>query len=936
LLLEGDAPVRIGSRALDILIALVERAGDLVTKEELLASAWPTTSVDEANLRVHIAGLRKLLGHGQAGARYIVNVTGRGYCFLAPLAFSEDPTPAPRPPAVAGRADNLPADLTRMVGRSDTVAALAAQLSQRRFMTIVGPGGIGKTTVALAVAKALVGLHEDGIRFLDLAPVADPVLTPSALGSVLGIAVRSTDPIPDVIASLRNVQMLLVLDSCEHVLEAAAALAEGILKGAPRVHILATSREPLRAEGERVHRLAPLAIPHAGTKVTAAEALSFPAVQLFVERATASLDGFEMTDANAPIIVDICRRLDGVPLAIELAASRVDAFGIGGLAVRLNDRFWLELRGRRTGLPRHQTLRATFDWSYEALSEQERAIFRRLGVFAGAFTVEAVAAIAASPEVPASDVIGCVANLVAKSLVVAEIGGIDVRYRLLDTTRAYALQKLTDSAEFEMVARRHAEFCLHLLERAEAERQTEAAADWLATYGGQTDNVCFALDWAYSPRGDVALGEALTIAAIPLWTHLSLNEECRSRVAAALARSGLGTAQGGSREMQLSAALGGALMYTRGSVPETKAAWSDASTIAEKIGDTDYQLRALWGLWADSINRGEFRAALALAQKFVDIAAKSHDIADPLIGDRVMGLSLFFLGEFTAARLHVERMLAHYVAPANRLHITRYQFDQRIVASINLAEILWLQGFPDQAVRIAARNVDDAKALDHAISLTYVLAQSACPIALHTGDLAAAERFVAMLLDQPSRHAMQPWDQWGRCYKGVVLIGRGDLAAGVRALAAALGELPENAFHMRYTAFLGELAEALGNSGQTAEGLTTIDRALDESQRREEGWCIAELLRIKGELLLKGASETAAVAAEEHFHRSLDQARRQGALAWELRAAMSLARLWQGQRRSKDAHDMLAPVYGRFAEGFETYDLRIAKGLIDGLIHERP
>ena len=353
--------------------------------------------------------------------------------------------------------------------------------------------------------------------------------------------------------------------------------------------------------------------------------------------------------------------------------------------------------------------------------------------------------------------------------------------------------------------------------------------------------------------------------------------------------------------------------------------------IAEQIGDTDYQLRALWGLWALSINRGEFRAALKLARKFLGVATKSLDVADPLIGERIMGVSLYFLGELTAARRRVERMLGNYVTPANRSHITRYQFDQRIVANIHLAEILWLQGFPDQAAHIAARNIDDAEALDHEISLTYTLAQSGCPIALRTGDLQAAERFVTMMMDRHSWHGSQPWEQWGRCYKGVLLIKRGDIAEGIQALTTALEELPEKAFHMRYTAFLGELAEALGGAGKIAEGLKTIDQALAKSQTHEEGWCIAELLRVKGELLVKHAGEGAAVVAEEQFQHSLDQARRQEALSWELRTARSLARLWQSQGRSNDARDMLTLVYGRFTEGFETSDLKMAKSLIEEL-----
>jgi predicted ATPase len=257
---------------------------------------------------------------------------------------------------------------------------------------------------------------------------------------------------------LKHKQMLLVLDSCEHVIEAAAALAEEVLRGAPGVHILATSREPLRAGGERVQRLAPLGLPPDSATLTASTALTFPAVQLFVERAGASLDGFELSDADAPIVANICRSLDGIALAIELAAGRVDAFGIRDLAAHLNDRLRLVTRGRRTALPRHQTLSATLDWSYEFLPEPERALLRRLAVFAGSFTLEAARAVAAGVEIAESEVVDCVANLVAKSLVAADVGGETVRYRLLETTRGYALAKLAESGESSQVARRHAEY----------------------------------------------------------------------------------------------------------------------------------------------------------------------------------------------------------------------------------------------------------------------------------------------------------------------------------------------------------------------------------------------------------------------------------------------------------------------------------------------
>jgi len=930
LLLEGDTPVRIGGRAFDILTALVERAGELVEKEELLKCAWPNVIVVEANLRVHIAGLRKLLERGQPGRPYIVSVVGRGYRFVAPVARSEDLRPILLP-SVTEQTIGLPAQLTRPIGRADILAALSARLPRQRLITIVGPGGIGKTTVAVALAEGLIASYDDGVRFMDLAPIANPLLVASTLASALGLSVPSEDPVPSLIAFLRDKHILIVLDNCEHVIAATASLAESILKAAPRVNILTTSREPMRIEGEVAQRLAPLESPPHARKLTAVEALTFSAVQLFVERAAANLDGFALSDADATVVADICRSLDGLPLAIEFAASRVDAFGIRGLAALLSDRFKLLMPGRRTATRRHQTLGAMLDWSYEELSDPERVVLRRLAVFASRFTLESASAVVSDSGLAASEVIDQLANLVTKSLIVADIGGVNTQYRLLSTTRAYALQKLVDSGELEQVCRRHAEHFRYLVEYIEGERERQPAREWLASYGELIDDVRSALIWAFSPSGDAALGAALTVASIPLWTHLSLNDECCMRVEAALSSLDPVESQGTHDRLRLLTALGGALWYTRGSVPETTAAWQNALAIAEDTGNTDYQLRPLLGLWADKINRGENRAALALAERFDRIAAISDDVADSLVADRMIGYSLYLLGELASARIRIERMLHRYVPPGNRLHIVRFQFDQRVTARIPLAGILWLQGFPDQAMRVAEANIDEAREIDHALSLSYALAQSACPLALLVGDLAAAERFMTMLLEHPGRQVSVLWDRWGRCFKGVLLIRRGDVANGVRVLGGALAEFPENAYHMHYVAFLGELAEGLARGGDIVAGLATIDRALNDSRRCEENWCVAELLRIKGEITAKRSGAEAAASAEECFRGALAWASQQNALSWQLRVTTSLAVLWRDQGRTNDARELLSSTYSHFTEGFSTTDLRAAKDLLDAL-----
>jgi len=926
-LLEAGEPLRLGSRALEILIALVERPGELITKEELIARVWPDTFVEEASLRVHVAALRKALGDGRSGNRYIVNVAGRGYRFVAPVRQQE--ALDAKPPAVE-HTHNLPAPLTRTIGRADIIGALTARLLERRFVTIVGPGGIGKTTVALAVAHNLLSAYAHGVRLVDLASLKDPTLLPGAVASALGLAIRSDQPVRALIAFLRDKQMLIILDSCEHLVEAAAALAEKVFKGVPGTHILATSREPLRAEGEWVQRVPPLSFPPASARVKAEQALVFPAVQLFVERATASLDTFELKNTEAPIVADICRRLDGIPLAIELAAGQVEVVGVMGLAALLDDRFRLLMKGRRTALPRHQTLNATLDWSHELLPEPERVILRRLAVFTGSFSFEAVRAVAAGDEI-ALDSIDDFANLVAKSLVMADVAGPTVLYRLPETTRNYALEKLTASGELQQAARRHAEYSRDMATRMSFEADRRPASEWLDTYSPQIDDIRAALDWAFSSSGDAAIGVALMAASVPLWTYLSLMEECRRRVKQALAS--LATAEHRNRrhEMQLHAALGAALMYTKGTAPETRLAFAQALEIADGLDDIDYRLRALWGLWVDRMNDGAVRDAMRLAEKFSALASSSSDPSALPIGDRTMGFSTHFLGDQINAYRHLERMLSGYVPAVHERPIIRFQFDPWLTAQMRFAVILWLHGFPDRAVRTVESGINDALSINHAVTLCNAFAQGACPIALLTGDLAAAERDVTILFEHSERFGLAFWHADARCFRGVLLLRHGDIARGLDILRDALDGLSAATWHTRYDTFLGELAQALGSVGDISGGLAAIDRALERTEDTGGRWYVAELLRIKGELMLLDGASDAIPAAEQLFVQSLDLARQQGALSWELRAATSLARLHQNQSRREIARNVLTPIFNRFTEGFQTKDLLTAKALLDEL-----
>ena len=537
----------------------------------------------------------------------------------------------------------------------------------------------------------------------------------------------------------------------------------------------------------------------------------------------------------------------------------------------------------------------------------------------------ATAAGLGAPEVEDS-----ITNLAAKSLVVVEAASEGSRYRLLETMRAYALEKLTQSGELDQVARRHAEYYRDLFERAETEWAARSTVEWLAAYAREIDNTRTGLDWAFSPRGDSGIGVGLTVAAVPLWFQQSLMVECRGRAEHALASLGPRPVREARREMQLCAALGVSLMQTKGPAPDTIAAWTTALEIADRLGDTEYQLRALWGLWHFRVSRGECRAALELAERFSDRVARAANPADRPVGERMIGASLHYLGNQPSARRYLEAMLGRYVASARRSHTIRFQYDQPLVARMILARILWLQGFPDQGLRLALENVEDAQAIGHALSVCGAL-EVACLVAIWSGDLAAADRSVAMLLDHSARHALAAWHARGRCLHGVLLIRRGEVGAGYEMLHGALDELRATGFVPYQTGLLGTLAQGLAGVGRLPEALATIDEALARSERDEEYWCIAELVRIKAELVLLADGPGAAAAAEELFQQALEWTRRQGILSMELRCAAGLAGLWHQQGRTGPARELLAPAYGRFTEGFDTAELRAAKTLLDRL-----
>jgi predicted ATPase/DNA-binding winged helix-turn-helix (wHTH) protein len=504
-------PVPLGGRAFQIFAVLVQSAGDLVTKDELMARVWPGAIVEENKLQVHISAVRKALGPDRGTLR---TSFGRGYRLVGDwtirkertLADAVDPTRMPIQPLLT----NVPATGPELVGRTAAVKQLREFLSAYRMITLTGPGGIGKTVLALEVTRSLFPAFHGDCWLVDLVSLSDPELVPSMVGGVLGLKLGGEEICPGSVArAIGGKKLLLVVDNCEHLIDAAARLAETVVRTCPHAYVLATSREVLRIEGEHVYRVPPLDVPPPNDGEPNS-ILGHSAVQLFIARARALDSAFSPYRANLRAIAAICRRLDGIPLAIEFAAARAAALGPELVLSRLDERFGLLTGGPRTALPRHQTLRATLDWSYNLLPDPERCLLRRLGIFAAGFTLGAANAVMSDQGYTASALLEQIANLVAKSLVTLDGSAPSGRWRLLETIRAYALEKLAESGETEQAARRCAEFFRDLVKPAIYGSQEPPTAEDMARFGHEIDNVRAALDWSFSPVGDAAIGVVLT------------------------------------------------------------------------------------------------------------------------------------------------------------------------------------------------------------------------------------------------------------------------------------------------------------------------------------------------------------------------------------------------------------------------------------------
>ena len=721
LLLRGEKPVRIGSRSFDILVSLVQNRSVLVDKERLKRLVWPGSVVADHNLTVHMSSLRKALNEDEV--RYIATIPGRGYRFVASVE-AVGPVPS--------GSDNLPVLLGRLIGRQADLAQVAEVMAESRLATIVGAGGIGKTHLAMEAVRPLVRDYTHGAWLVELASVTDPELVPAAIAAAMRMELYGTDGLDGVTRFLRDRQALILLDNCEHLLDAAAAACDAILKTCPGIRILATSREPLRSDGERLYWLPALAVPPASAELTGWDACGYPAIELLVERARLTGGDTALLDRNAPAMAEICRRLDGIPLALELAAPLLRVMSPAELAARLDDRFGLLTGGRRTALPRQQTLKAAIDWSYGMLSPDERIALRRLSIFAGPWTIAAAATVVADPPLSPGGILDQVAALVDKSLVSVDVAGEEPVYRLLETTRQYAAERQAEHDEPD----RHAALARWLITRgqaAEADWQTTGDRLFLARYAPDVENLRLALNWCFGSTGDLALGQELVSVSYTRWSAHSLFAERRRWIEKAM----------GPLSEQTPAPVAARLWYGSSFAddlqdPTTIAPTLRAIELFRATGDDIGLARALVRAAIASSGPsdiGQARAYLAEAERLIPPEPSRIQA----VWFRTVGEIQYLLGDSTGARA----ALVKGAAVARAICSPRTHLD----IQVSLAELEFGLGAFSRAAAITEAALDDFDELpDRYDGMIRALANLAI-YRLASGDLDGARGLALRSLD---------------------------------------------------------------------------------------------------------------------------------------------------------------------------------------------
>lgn len=909
-LTRNRTPVRLRSREMDILLHLVRHADQIVSGNELIAGISPAASVSAANLRVQIAGLRRALAEGhdaESGGpldrdTYIRDVNDEDYQFAARL----QPLPPGHDPELSGK-DRFPLPPTRrppserLIGRDADLARLREQLGTNRLVTLTGAPGIGKTALALAVADGLGAVYRDGVRFVDLSPLTDAQLVASAIlmaldpkGSAPGAQLEDR-----LVKRLAPLNLLLVLDHCHPVADGVAAVVSLILERTTGVSVLATSRDRLDVDTQALYPVAPL-----DSELTTGTP-SADAVRLFAERTRAAVGVFDPSTAEVAAVAGLCGRLGGNPRAIELAAGHVATCGLPALTAGIK----AHLDTTTDGPDRTPLLDALLGWSYAALSPVEARVLRRLSIFCNDFTLASASAVAGDLVAGTAELEDVLAGLAKKALVKIDDRQAPAKYNLPTPIRAFAHAALTTGDEWPLVADRHAQRLLAAI-RTSAQGEVDLGPI------GLVHDIRAAINWAFSGQGDPLTGMQLIASAIEIGGHMPILAEYTRDLDRAIDH--LEQVPDLDPKLVLHLLLERMSVYTHldqdmeGWRPLTEKATAIAQALYETTRNPADLFEIKMGLFGKAFGESDGPAMMQVAGDLRTLAIECNLVEGMQITlDRTQTHALHFTGHHAVSLAMVDRILAYtdeairkrYFLPCDRL-------DQRKTIRIFQARSLWITGRGAAATEAALAALDMVRG-DYEYITCYILAFALIPVHAWRGNMAAAAAANADLLRISGECGLPYWENWGMCYQQALsLHGYGDPQRVPQGFTQGLAIRTDH---------MATLHDALVN---------------DATYRRADAglidWCAPDIFRAHAErALAAGAIDPR--RAETSLQRALGLARDQGALAWELRAATSLARLWGYQGKAQDGIRLLEGVLGRFREGFGDADLITARALVADL-----
>lgn len=906
--------VRLGGRAMDVLRALAKKTGALVHSDELFAAAWSGVFVHESNLKVTVASLRRTLREFSPSHDYIGNVVGQGYWLSSDVRLlppSDDiPRSAPLP------------ELGTIIGRDEEIAALVETMAHYRLSTIAGAGGMGKTTVAVAAAQIFEDEAGHAVTFVDLARVVSEEFVASTIAAALGIGVGGKDVLPAVSSLLARRKALLVLDTCEHVQREVARICDVLLNDTANLRVLATSRLVLGSQLERVVWLPPLTVPPEGGDDTVDAVLAYSGPQLLTTLASGKA-GYRITEKDARAIAEICRRLDGAPLAIELASSRLKGRSADLVLGELDDRFRRLRRDGPGGPLRQQTLLLTLEWSYALLTRREADALRVISIFSGPFVTDSVIYVGGALELAPATVVEAISGLLGKSMLSIDQGEGEPRYRLLDSTRAFARDLLAARDELDRVSARHAHLQLKILERANSEQATMPVRDWQMLCAGQIDDLRKAIDWALYARRDLALGIKLVAAGLPLWQTLSLDSEsCRNCTAALAELDGIDCKEP-TLELNLSVGLAGANALLSNDTEKTIASFQRAIDLARAAANANAEFRALGALALYAVLRGTQSHPADTLDAMGKAAIRTNDPFALWEQQHVYAFWESCSGCFSSAHARLESIFVELDAYPEHL-LTKSQVNTKMMMRTNFAATAWYAGKIGRAQKLVNETLEMVLAVGHGLTLAYCLGTGLIDALMQMGDYQKAEYGIDLLEKTIDRHGLGAWVAKAMCYRAA-LEAFSERSRDPGKLRLAFDGLGGKAANVEHQAYFAILARAMLEGAHIDDVLEVSDFVFRLGAQR---WVRPEFLRIKaGTERAKGQIDR----AETTLRASIRDTDDIEAPSFKFRAAYDLASLLHERGASIEARELLGPLYRTFSDGFDTRDLRKARELLKQL-----